>query len=72
MSSALADHMAASQLAATFLDEAVAAKSSLPDGAVTVPVCQSATVIGVDEHYQERVGLANVVRLYNQGFLKLS
>jgi HD-like signal output (HDOD) protein len=67
----IADHMAASQLATTFPDGAVAAKSPLPDGAVTVPVCQSATVIGVDEHYQERVGLANVVRLYNQGFLKL-
>jgi hypothetical protein len=37
-----------------------------------VPVCQSSAVIAVDEHYQERVGLLGVVRLYNQGFLKLS
>jgi HD-like signal output (HDOD) protein len=68
----VADHMAASQLATTAPGEPVAATSSPPERAVTVPVCQSSMVIGVDEHYQERVGLANVVRLYNQGFLKLS
>ena len=39
--------------------------------AVGVPVCQSSAVIGIDERYQESVGLLNVVRLYSQGFMKL-
>jgi HD-like signal output (HDOD) protein len=66
------DHMAANQFAATTADGPVTAESSLPGAAATVPVCQSSAVIAVDEHYQERVGLLGVVRLYNQGFLKLS
>jgi hypothetical protein len=37
-----------------------------------VPVCQSSAAIGIEEHYQERVGLLGAVRLYNQGFLKLN
>jgi HD-like signal output (HDOD) protein len=58
----IADRLAASRLEGTDNQPPVA----------KVPVCQSSSVIAVDEQYQQRVGLAGEVRLYNQGFLKLS
>jgi len=67
----VADHMAASHLPAAADQEPVTAEGAVARNAVGVPVCQSSTVIDVDEHYQESVGLLNVVRLYSQGFLKL-
>jgi HD-like signal output (HDOD) protein len=67
----VADNIAASELAAT-AGEFPKAASTLAGDAANVPVCQSSAAIGIDEHYQERVGLLGAVRLYNQGFLKLN
>jgi HD-like signal output (HDOD) protein len=68
----VADHMAGSELAAAVDEKLPAVGSTLAGDAVAVPVCQSSTAIGIDENYQEHVGLLGVVRLYNQGFLKLN
>jgi HD-like signal output (HDOD) protein len=67
----VADHMAASPLPDSADQEPVTAESALARNVVGVPVCQSSVVIGIDERYQESVGLLNVVRLYSQGFMKL-
>jgi HD-like signal output (HDOD) protein len=45
------DHMAASQLPARANEQPVTAESALARNAVNLPVCQSSTVIAIDEHY---------------------
>jgi hypothetical protein len=67
----VADHMAGTQLPAEADQKPVTANIGLARNAVSVPVCQSSTVIAIDERYQESVGLLNMVRLHSQGFLKL-
>jgi HD-like signal output (HDOD) protein len=68
----VADHMAASGLAAMLDGPLSGGQPTVVGGTTEVPVCQSSTAIEIDENYQDRVGLLGAVRLYNQGFLKLN
>lgn len=71
----VADHLAANQPTSNDdqrdLTTDGSTEGSVHDGPARAPVCQSSTVIDVDEDYQERLGLLGAVRLYKQGFVKL-
>jgi HD-like signal output (HDOD) protein len=51
-------------------DDRVTTDGRPPGGADSAPVCQASTVIGVDEDYQERVGLLGAVRLWEGSSLR--
>jgi HD-like signal output (HDOD) protein len=63
----VADYLVANRPASTDKEAGAGTDPGLAGG---LPVCQAGQLIEANEEYQERVGLAGAVDLYNKGFLR--
>ncbi len=73
----VADYLVANRLSGMEQDVDLVTKTAMVNetsdrnGTGAAAVCQASQLIEADENYQERVGLLEAVRLYDQGFLRL-